>query len=151
METSASPDHAQSRVKHKVRRLAIAFGVWLAMTATLAPPAPAADPPVAGVLDLARLAGPEERAAGSDQSFVGASINDEAGTSVAFVGDVNGDRIPDEAIGAPGEFDNRGVVFVVYGTTTPGVVDLGSLGDRGYRIIGPAGSRTGESIAGVGD
>lgn len=40
---------------------------------------------------------------------------DRVGTTVAGLGDVNGDGIPDVLVGAPGSNDSAGAVAVVYG------------------------------------
>jgi len=129
----------------------MAFSAALLIVAIGTSSAWAADPPVAGMLDLSRLVGPTEAAGGVDQQFTGSSRDDLAGTAVAFIGDVDVNGIPDEAIGAPGEFADSGVVSVVYGSEAPGAVDLRSLGERGYRIMGPRKSRAGRSLAAVGD
>jgi len=94
----------------------------------------------------------------------GASVGDAAGTAVAALGDVNGDGIPDFAIGAPatGLASLVGVqlppllqghVYVIFGSkcstanapdpscqssTTNANIDLANLGNRGYTINGPA-------------
>src|SRR5690606_32662053 len=52
------------------------------------------------------------------QRFSGEEDFDEAGTSVAGVGDINGDGFSDLLIGAPGSDstdDNAGAIYVVYG------------------------------------
>ncbi len=51
------------------------------------------------------------------------------GTTVAPAGDVNGDGLADVIVGAPG----RGA-YVVFGRTSQGTIDLGSLGNGGFRI-----------------
>ena len=63
--------------------------------------------------------------------------NGRAGTSVAFVGDINDDRRPDYGVGAP-LVRGGGQVAVVFGQGTPsGQTDLSQLGDRGFTIRGP--------------
>jgi hypothetical protein len=85
----------------------------------------------------------------------GGGVRLEAGTSVASLGDVNGDGKPDLAIGAPGAHPqgraDAGSVFVVFGGT--GHVNLRLLRpDQGYRIDGARpGDRTGTSVAAAGD
>ena len=86
----------------------------------------------------------------------GANVLDRAGNAVAGAGDVNGDGRPDVIVGAPGASNNArsssGSAYVVFGPSTSGHVDLGSLGDRGFRIDGAAEyDALGGSVAGVGD
>ncbi|MEV4418988.1 integrin alpha [Patulibacter sp. NPDC049589] len=82
--------------------------------------------------------------------FDGAVAGDEAGKSVAKIGDVNDDAIPDYAISAPYASNNgrqrSGTVYIVYGAAgASGSIDLGALpADRGYRIDGA----TAEDFAG---
>ena len=81
----------------------------------------------------------------------GAEVRDYAGTSVAGVDDVNGDGIPDLMVGAP-YADLGGIAYVVNGKDSTGTVDLGNLGNRGFRIRGEAdGNMTGLSVDGAGD
>jgi len=85
----------------------------------------------------------------------GASAFDAAGTSVASAGDVNGDKIPDILIGAPGVSDLRnsaGAVYVLFGGPRTGVLNLGQLGENGFVIDGSrAGDLAGASVASAGD
>lgn len=85
----------------------------------------------------------------------GAREQDRTGTSVAPMGDLNGDGRADFAIGAPTSDDaatNAGTVFVVFGPATPSTFDLGALGTNGYRINGAnPGDRAGLSVANAGD
>ncbi len=74
-----------------------------------------------------------------------------SGVSVAGVGDVNGDGIPDLMVGAP-YADNSGVAYVIHGKDSPRTVYLGNLGNGGFLIRGEAdGNKTGLSVAGAGD
>jgi hypothetical protein len=101
--------------------------------------------------------------------LLGAGGGDGAGTSVAGIGDVNGDGLADVAVGAPfsswnGRTDN-GSVYVLYGRRTAGTIDLRTLGhgrpDAGYVIEGagggtcstglPCGDELGTSLAAAGD
>jgi FG-GAP repeat protein len=87
--------------------------------------------------------------------ITGAAAGDAAGTSVARIGDVNGDGVPDFAIGAPGADPagrtGAGAVYVVFGGQR-GPLDLGALGDRGFEIDGPLGrGRAGMKVAPAGD
>ena len=62
---------------------------------------------------------------------------DNAGTDVANAGDVNGDSIPDQLIGAPQAFMMPGRAYVVYGQRPGATIDLETLGeDQGYRMDG---------------
>ena len=94
----------------------------------------------------------------------GAARNDNAGTAVAGIGDVNGDDVPDFAVGAEG-FDpvdpansaatlsGAGATYVLYGKTTGTVQNLANLPESdGYRIDGlRAGDGFGGQVAVVGD
>jgi len=51
-------------------------------------------------------------------AYSGVSVNDEAGTSVAGAGDVNGDGFADILIGAPGRTSSDGVSYLVLGKPT---------------------------------
>jgi hypothetical protein len=82
----------------------------------------------------ATLLGPEERAT--------------AGTTVAGVGDVDGDGQIDVLIGAPTENEGSGVVYLSTGPVT-GTIDLS---ETGTQFIGEnRADRAGVSIAGAGD
>lgn len=81
---------------------------------------------------------------------------ERAGSSLATVGDVNGDGIGDLAVGAPrssaGGRPLAGAVHVVFGSRPGSGVDLGALGARGYRIDGASASGlAGSHVAGAGD
>jgi len=89
-----------------------------------------------GTVDLATL--------GSDRGYVieGAAANDEAGTTVAGAGDVNGDGFDDVVVGAPGadaDGVDAGRAWVVFGSATSIAVSPTSLppaagsGSRGPR------------------
>src|SRR4051812_24825994 len=93
-----------------------------------------------------------------------------AGSSLAAVGDVNGDGIADVAMAAPssdvaGRTD-AGVVHVLFGGSALGRVDIGSA--PGFRVLGPRqgarrplpvfqpdgpprGAMAGSSVSGAGD
>ena len=94
----------------------------------------------------------------------------DSGSTVAELGDVNGDGIADVAVGAPsvdapGRTD-AGVVYVVFGGTPLGRLDLRTA--PGFRIVGPRqganrplpsfqpdgppkGAMAGSAVAGAGD
>lgn len=94
----------------------------------------------------------------------GVATNDSAGYSVAGIGDVNGDGVPDFAIGAWGydpvnptnpsvTMSNAGATYVVHGRTSGTVQDLSALDEAsGYRIDGlKAGDRFGRQVGLIGD
>lgn len=94
----------------------------------------------------------------------GPRIGAGAGTAVAAPGDLNGDRVPDVAVGAPGRHPGyrrtspgtvprtAGWAFVVYGGRSRRTVDLARLGSRGFSYRGArAGDRAGEAVAGGAD
>ena len=79
-------------------------------------------------------------------TFVGQTPGEEAGHSVAGLGDVNGDGIPDVAVGAPwagnGGLFHSGAAYILSGGT--GEILFSFFGDV-------AGGHLGDSVAGVGD
>lgn len=94
----------------------------------------------------------------------GAARNDSAGYSVAGIGDVNADDVPDFAIGAwahdpvnpatpSATMGNAGATYVVHGRTTATVQELSSLTEAGgHRIDGlKAGDRFGRQVGAIGD
>lgn len=92
----------------------------------------------------------------------GADKGDDAGYSVAGLGDVNGDGTPDVAIGAFGAdgvdssgnaIPTSGAAYVVYGRTDAASVNLKNLdAAHGTTMYGTAkGQRLGRAVAGVGD
>lgn len=86
----------------------------------------------------------------------GAASFDSAGYSVAGLGDVNGDGVPDIAVGALAADNNgrmtSGSVYVVFGKSSTTPVDLAALGNGGYEIDGAAaGDEAGQSVARAGD
>ncbi|MDX6644759.1 MAG: hypothetical protein QOK40_486 [Miltoncostaeaceae bacterium] len=86
----------------------------------------------------------------------GASAADQLGATVAGIGDQNGDGRPDLLMGAPNAGNNAragsGSAYVLYSSAGSGVVDLASLGARGYRIDGATtGEGLGSGVAAVGD
>jgi hypothetical protein len=102
-----------------------------------------------GTVDLAALGGRGFR-------IDGAADSDFAGDSVAGAGDVNGDGRADVLVGAQGADHNSrldsGSIYVVFGQEGSAVVDLASLGGRGFRIDGAAADDGADSsVAGAGD
>lgn len=104
-------------------------------------------------LDVADLAG-EVSLASADVRLPGIAAGDQAGRSVAIVGDLDGDGFDDLAVGAhvadPGGRDKAGEVYVIRGGfALPPVL---SLAEADLRFEGGAtGDRAGISLAGVGD
>jgi hypothetical protein len=92
-------------------------------------------------------------ALGAAQGFRldGAAASDVSGSSVAGAGDVNGDGRDDVIVAAPR--NGSGSSYVVYGSQSPGTVDLNALGAaQGFRIDGAAaGDQSGTAVAGAGD
>jgi hypothetical protein len=84
--------------------------------------------------------------------MVGHTCNDDS-DSVAAAGDVNGDGLGDVLVagGADSCDIGLGIAYVVFGTRTPGPVDLLHLGDRGLRIHGLPDSIFGAGVAPAGD
>lgn len=82
----------------------------------------------------------------------GPSANSRAGNSIATIGDINGDEIPDHLIGAPRHAPG-GAAYVVFGQREdPTDLSLASLEeDQGARFLGGAnaGIGTGVSTAGT--
>lgn len=83
---------------------------------------------------------------------------DEAGFTVAGVGDVNGDGIDDMAVGAPGANagnSSPGVVYLLFGSTSPfpTEIDLSHIREGTGTVLqgGRYDDRTGGAIAGAGD
>lgn len=92
----------------------------------------------------------------------GAVNQDSTGYSLAGLEDVNGDEIPDLAIGAygfdpanpaGGTFSGAGATYVLFGDPSATVVPLGTLApEDGYRIDGTLhGDRFGRQVAALGD
>ena len=88
--------------------------------------------------------------------LIGEDANDRLGVSVSGAGDVNGDGYDDVIVGAYLAEDGKeaqGISYVIFGRDS-GVedVDLGSLGDGGFRIVGESNNdNSGYSVSGVGD
>jgi Ca2+-binding RTX toxin-like protein len=80
----------------------------------------------------------------------GGGTGDRLGDSVSMAGDVNNDDIGDVIIGSP-ESGGPGSAYVIFGSETPTDVDVGSLGDSGFRIDGQTSfDSLGQSVAGAG-
>src|SRR4051794_25233392 len=83
----------------------------------------------------------------------GAHTHDRVGSAIANAGDVNGDGVPDMIVGEQSSGTARaGAAYVVFGRRGGGRVDLGRLGERGFRIDGPGrAAHAGFAVAGAGD
>ena len=72
----------------------------------------------------------------------GAAEDDRLGWAVSGVGDFNGDRRPDVAVGAPFSANNgratSGSAHVLYGPFAGADLDVGAADVRGFRIDGAA-------------
>lgn len=88
--------------------------------------------------------------------IVGENAGDMVGSSQASAGDFNGDGLSDWIIGVPGYNGGRGLVAIIYGSTTIQgqfkVSDIGTAKLPGVVLTGEAaGSGAGTCVAGVGD
>lgn len=86
----------------------------------------------------------------------GAEAGNQIGSALASAGDVNGDRVPDLAIGSQYSSQNgrgfSGSVHIVFGATSSPTIDLAALGTRGRRIDGAeAGDQIGSAVQNIGD
>lgn len=83
---------------------------------------------------------------GNELKLVGQFPGEKFGTSIDFLGDINGDGKGDLIVGAPGNAENgpnAGAVYVFLGTPKATSTPL--------RIKGLAGERLGEQVLGTGD
>jgi len=94
-------------------------------------------------------------------SILGDVAGDQFGFSVAGVGDVDGDALPDLLVGAPGRSSGNGAAYLIPGSVilneltaavTPGVLDLNLQADRDLVLFFPGGpgDQYGTSVAGIG-
>lgn len=81
--------------------------------------------------------------------------DDDAGVTVAWIGDFNGDRLGDLAVGLPAAADGAGKVVVVSGAAgdwpIPNIGDLEFLSDHKPSFIGSAGAGLGSVVQPAGD
>jgi hypothetical protein len=94
--------------------------------------------------------------AGIGYRIDGMSDGARFGAAVAGVGDVNGDGVADQVVGAPGAAFGRrygaGRSVVVFGQQGVTPVDTRSLGNGGFQIVGAAyDDQSGSSVAPAGD
>jgi hypothetical protein len=77
---------------------------------------------------------------------------DRAGSSVSAVGDVDGDGLPEIAVGAPAGLGGAGRVMVVLSSARAGDVNLATVGAGALEIDGAAaGDAAGSAVAGLPD
>ncbi|HEU0304597.1 MAG TPA: integrin alpha [Gaiellaceae bacterium] len=86
----------------------------------------------------------------------GAGEGDFAGGALAAAGDVNGDRLADVLVGAAetdfNEREQSGSVYVLFGGSHRGEIDLAPLGTLGFRVDGADSTDfAGSSVASAGD
>ncbi|XP_059548141.1 integrin alpha-D isoform X2 [Myotis daubentonii] len=72
------------------------------------------------------------------------------GAALTAMGDVNGDKLTDVAIGAPGEEENRGAVYLFHGTSEPGISPSHSQRIAGSQLS-PRLQSFGQSLSGGQD
>jgi hypothetical protein len=91
----------------------------------------------------------------SDAKWMGEVSGDEAGASVTFLGDVDGDGMADAAVGAPGAKllgEEVGLVYVLSGGGNDWQSGLVGLEDAPAILAGrEAGDRAGNTLAAAGD
>ena len=86
--------------------------------------------------------------------IVGQATNEQSGTRVATLGDINGDGWSDLLIGAPGANGGAGRSYVVFGKTNTFAVNLNLVasGGGGFVITGQeVGDQSGTDVAVLGD
>jgi Ca2+-binding RTX toxin-like protein len=87
----------------------------------------------------------------------GAAASENAGRSVAALGDINNDGYGDFIVGAPGSKAGgagSGAAYVVFGDADglPSALDLSTLnGTQGFKLVGKAGDQAGWAVDSAGD
>ena len=87
----------------------------------------------------------------------GETANDNSGTSVAAIGDINADGYADFIVGARGANSNTGKTYVVFGRSnwsgisTLNLSTLEQTGSGGFVLIGNTSSNLGRSVSVAGD
>ncbi len=84
----------------------------------------------------------------ADARIAGESVGDGAGSSIADVGDVNGDGTPDILVGAPNAGGGGAAYLFFGGGTAPGNTDVTSAD---VEIVAQGAERLGAAVAGIGD
>ena len=103
---------------------------------------------VFGGPDAAVIDGASVEAGIGGFAILGPAAASSTGFAVAMPGDVNGDGFGDVAVGVT-DGDGPGGVYVVFGSDSPGTVDLDALGLGGFAITG--GATFGQSVGAAGD
>lgn len=99
----------------------------------------------------------EDKIADGDGGFGGdLDDGDQFGSSVADIGDVNGDGITDLAVGAPNDDDgpdNAGAVWILFMDNSGRVTDWQKISDRagGFAASLDSDDHFGAAVAGIGD
>ena len=98
--------------------------------------------------------GEETYAVAGAPAFLGEAEHDKSGTSVAALGDVDGDGLPDLAIGAPRNDtggEDAGAVYVVLGSSAVTATAFPLASANGLIRGVEEGARFGEKLVSVGD
>ncbi|MFA7275231.1 MAG: type I secretion C-terminal target domain-containing protein [Pseudobdellovibrionaceae bacterium] len=88
--------------------------------------------------------------------ILGEGHNDNAGSALNSIADLNGDGKAEILIGASGNEDggaDAGAAYVVFGKANGTQIDLSNVasGTGGYRILGQAGDEVGTALTSIGD
>ena len=142
----------QAHALHMGLRLFFTLGVLLLVTGLVHGQEEQRNTSAETVISLSSLVGP------SGFRIEGRNDGDQAGRSLQFAGDVNGDGLNDFIIGAPATSSdgkqNVGEAYVVFGqVANPNALPLGNLnGTNGFRIKGLTfNDEAGSAVGGGGD